>query len=245
MRQGAIDCGQPRSKTPRLSNGTEENVTATQGNENVSALRAKIRVVVVDDHPIIREGFTTILNAQPDMTLVGAASNGADALLLIKSQSPDIVLLDLRMPGIPGLEVLAELQRRKERAKVIIMTISESAEHVRRSMSSGARGYLLKDSSKEEILEAIRRVHAGEKYLPNRVLRQLAEGLINEALTPRELEVLQSVAEGKSNKEVAVSLLISEGTVKTHVKSLLEKLGAPSRSAAIREAIHRGLIQVD
>jgi len=205
---------------------------------------ARIRVLVADDHPVVRQGIMANVNPQPDIAVVAEASDGVEAIGLIKEQLPDVVLLDLRMPRMDGLEVVAEVNTSKLPSKVIIMTTFESEEDVHRAMKAGARGYLLKDSSQEEILDAIRRVSLGETYLPARIVQKVAEGMRKPELSPREIEVLQCVAAGKSNKEIGVQLFIAEGTVKTHVKHLLEKLGAPGRTAAIREAVHRGLVRL-
>src|SRR6266446_1133875 len=205
----------------------------------------KIRVLVADDHPMVRDGIKANLKPQRDIIVVAEANDGVEALALIKEHLPDVVILDLRMPRMDGLDVIAEVNASKLPIKVIIMTTFESEEDVHRSLKAGARGYLLKDSSQEEILDAIRRVSAGETYLPARIVQKVAEGLRQPEISPRELEVLQCVAAGKSNKEIGVQLLIAEGTVKTHVKSLLEKLGAAGRTAAVREAVHRGLVRLN
>jgi len=207
--------------------------------------RPKIRVLVADDHPMVRDGIKANLKPQRDMTVVAEANDGVEALSLIKKHLPDVVLLDLRMPRLDGLDVLVEVNESKLSAKVIIMTTFDSEEDVHRSMKAGARGYLLKDSSQEEILDAIRRVSVGETYLPARIVEKVAEGMRNPELSPRELAVLQCVAAGKSNKEIGVQLLIAEGTVKSHVRSLLEKLGAVGRTAAVRRAVHRGLVRLE
>ena len=205
----------------------------------------KIRVLVADDHPMVRDGIKANLKPQRDMTVVAEANDGVEAITLIKKHLPDVVLLDLRMPRLDGLDVLVEVNESKLSAKVIIMTTFESEEDVHRSMKAGARGYLLKDSSQEEILDAIRRVNLGETYLPARIVQKVAEVLRKKEISPREREVLQSVAAGKSNKEIGVQLFIAEGTVKSHVKSLLEKPSVPGRTAAIREAVHRGLVRLN
>jgi two-component system NarL family response regulator len=185
------------------------------------------------------------LEPQSDMIVVAEAGDGIQALALIKEHLPDVVMLDLRMPAMDGLDVLVELMALKLPSKVIIMTTFESQEDVHRSIKTGARGYLLKDASQEEILESIRRVALGETYLPARIVQKVAEGLRKPELSPREMEVLQCVADGKSNKEIGVQLFISEGTVKTHVKALLGKLSVLGRTAAIREAVHRGLVRLN
>ncbi len=212
---------------------------------SAGASQAKIRVLVADDHPMVRDGIKANLKPQRDMTVIAEAKDGVEALALIKEHLPDVVLLDLRMPRMDGLDVIGEVNVSKLPSKVIIMTTFESEEDVHRALKAGARGYLLKDSSQEEILDAIRRVNLGETYLPARIVQKVAEGLRKKEISPREREVLQSVAAGKSNKEIGVQLFISEGTVKSHVKSLLEKLAVPGRTAAIREAVHRGLVRLN
>ena len=204
----------------------------------------KIRLLVADDHPVVRQGIMANVKPQPDITVVAEASDGVEALALIKQHTPDVVLLDLRMFRMDGFDVVSEVYMSKLPSKVIIMTTFESEEDVHRSIKAGARGYLPKDSSQDEILDAVRRVSLGETYLPARIVQKVTESMRKPELSPRELEVLQCVAAGKSNKEIGVQLFIAEGTVKTHVKSVLEKLGAVGRTAAIREAVRRGLVRL-
>jgi len=204
----------------------------------------KIRVLVADDHPVVRQGVIANVKPQRDMMVVAEAGDGVEALALIKEHLPDVVMLDLRMPGMDGLDVIAEVSNAKLDSKVIIVTTFESEEDVHRAIKAGARGYLLKDSSQEEILDAIRRVSLGETYLPARIVQKVAEGMRKPELSPREIEVLQWVAAGKSNKEIGTQLFIAEGTVKTHVKNLLEKLSVVGRTGAIREAVRRGLVRL-
>jgi two-component system NarL family response regulator len=207
--------------------------------------QARIRILVADDHPVVRDGIMENVKLQPDMKVVADAGDGVEALERIKEHLPDVVMLDLRMPGLDGLDVLKELSTSKLSSKVIIMTTFDCEEDVNRAMKAGARGYLLKDSCQEEILDAIRRVSFGETYLPARIVQKVAESMRKPELSPREIEVLQCVAAGKSNKEIGTVLFIAEGTVKTHVKSLLEKLAVVGRTGAIREAVHRGLVRLD
>ena len=204
----------------------------------------KIRVLVADDHPVVRQGVIANVKPQRDMMVVAEAGDGVEALALIKEHLPDVVMLDLRMPGMDGLDVIAEVSNAKLDSKVIIVTTFESEEDVHRAIKAGARGYLLKDSSQEEILDAIRRVSLGETYLPARIVQKVAEGMRKPELSPREIEVLQWVAAGKSNKEIGTQLFIADGTVKTHVKNLLEKLSVVGRTGAIREAVRRGLVRL-
>lgn len=216
-----------------------------KGNSIPNVDDVKVRVLVVDDHPVVRHGIIANVKPQPDMLVVAEAGDGVEALALIKERLPDVVLLDLRMPRMDGLDVLAEVKSSSLSCKVIIMTTFDSEEDVHRAMKAGARGYLLKDSTQEEILDAIRRVSLGETYLPARIVQKVAEGLRKPELSPREVEVLQWVAAGKSNKEIGAQLFIAEGTVKTHVKNVLEKLAVVGRTAAIREAVHRGLVRLN
>jgi len=207
--------------------------------------QAKIRVLIADDHPMVRDGIKANLKPHRDITVVAEANDGVEAITFIKEHLPDVVLLDLRMPRMDGLEVIAEVNTSKLPSKVIIMTTFETEADVCRSIKAGARGYLLKDSSQEEILDAIRRVNVGETYLPARVVQKIAAGMRSPEISPRAREVLNCVAAGTSNKEIGVQLFITEGTVKTHVRSLLEKLGAAGRTAAVRQAVHRGLVRLN
>ncbi len=210
-----------------------------------TADQAKVRVLVADDHLVVRHGIIANLKPQADLIVVGEAGDGVEALTLIKETLPDVVMLDLRMPRKDGLDVLADLNALGLPCKVIIMTAFDKEEDVQCAMKAGARGYLLKDSTQEEILDAIRRVSLGETYLPARIVQKVAEGMRKPGLSPREVEVLQWLATGKSNKEIGAQLFIAEGTVKTHVKNLLEKLAVVGRTAAIREAVHRGLVRLN
>src|SRR6266478_4787295 len=161
-----------------------------------TASQTRIRVLVADDHPVVRQGLIANLKPQRDMTVVAEANDGVEAITLIKEQLPDVVILDLRMPRMDGLDVIGEVNASKLPVKVIIMTTFESEEDVHRSMKAGARGYLLKESTQGEILDAIRRVNVGEIYLPARIVQKVAEGFRKQALSPREMEVLQCVAAG-------------------------------------------------
>jgi two-component system NarL family response regulator len=205
---------------------------------------ARIQIVVADDHPIVREGVVANLKQQPDFKVIGEASNGAEVLEFIKQLQPDIALLDLRMPQMNGLEVLNALKELKLQTKVIVMTTFENEEDIQYSMKAGARAYLLKDSPQQILFDAIRRVFNGEVYLPPPIAQKLVDRMQKPQLSPRELEVLKAVAAGKSNKEIGAQLFISEGTVKTHVESLLHKLGATTRTCAVKAAVRRGLVRM-
>jgi two-component system, NarL family, response regulator len=200
--------------------------------------------VVADDHPIVREGIVANIKQQRDLKVIGEANNGVEALALIQEHRPEIALLDLRMPQMGGLEVLMALNELKLQTQTIMMTTYEDEEDIQRSLQAGARAYLLKDSPQKVLLEAVRRVHAGEVYVLPHIAQKLVDRMQKPQISPREMEVLKAMAAGKSNKEIGVQLFISEGTVKSHVESLLEKLKASSRTSAVRAAIHRGLVQM-
>jgi two-component system NarL family response regulator len=208
------------------------------------ARKAPIRIVVADDHPIVRSGIVANLMQQRDMKVVAEGKDGLEALALIKKYLPDVVLLDLRMPRLDGLDVVAEINALHLNTKVIVITTYENPEDIQRSVKAGARAYLLKDCSQQVLLEAVRRVYLGEIFLLPQIAQKLVDQMQNPQISSRELEVLKSVASGKSNKEIGVQLFISEGTVKTHVANLLTKLEVPGRTSAVREAVRRGLLQM-
>jgi two-component system NarL family response regulator len=203
-----------------------------------------IRIVVGDDHPIVREGIIANLTRQRDIKVVGQGGDGREVLALIQQLLPELVLLDLRMPRMDGLNLLKEINQSQLPTRAIVMTAFESEEDVQNALRFGARGYLLKGCSQPTLLEAIRRVHGGEIFLLPRIAQKLVERIQNPQPSPRELEVLSSMASGKINKEIGVQLGITESTVKTHVASLLVKLGVATRTSAIKEAVRRGLVRV-
>lgn len=205
---------------------------------------ARIRVLSVDDHPLLREGIGALVSAQPDMEMVGQAATGAEGLAEFRARKPDVTLLDLRLPDMSGVEVLRAIRAESTEARVVILTTFEGDVEIQRALEAGARGYLLKTMPPGELLDAIRQVHAGRKRIPPAVAAQLAEHMSDEALTPREIEVLRHVAEGNRNKDIAERLFISEETVKVHVKHVMEKLGASDRTGAVAIAIKRGIIEL-
>ena len=226
-------------------NKTIANKELDSGLDKPQATRkAVIRIVVADDHPIVREGIVANLKQQRDMKVVAAGSDGDEGLALIKRHLPDVALLDLRMPRMDGLRVVAEVNALQLPTKVIVMTTFESQEDIQGSMKAGARAYLLKDCTQQTLIEAIRRVFLGEVYLLPQIAQKLVDRMQKPQLSQRELEVLQCVAAGKSNKEIGVQLFITEGTVKTHVASVLGKLGAVGRTSAVREAVRLGLVRM-
>jgi DNA-binding NarL/FixJ family response regulator len=205
---------------------------------------ARIRVLSVDDHPLLREGIGALVNAQPDMELVAQAGTGREAAEQYRAHKPDVTLMDLRLPDMSGVDALSAIRREFPDARVVMLTTFEGDVEIQRALSAGARGYLIKSMPPDELVEAIRQVHAGRKRIPTEVAAQLAEHAGEETLTAREIEVLRLVADGNRNKDVGERLFISEETVKVHVKHVMEKLGASDRTEAVAIAIRRGIIQL-
>jgi two-component system NarL family response regulator len=209
---------------------------------NASAV--KIRVLIADDHVTVREGLVAMIGRQSDMIVAGEAANGRDAVELWRKHRPDVTLLDLRMPVLDGVGAIDEIRRQDASARVIMLTTFDTDADIAKAITAGAKGYLLKDAQREELLECIRKVHAGETCIPPALVAKLAAGLSNQALTGRELDVLTLLARGKSNKEIGRNLYISETTVKSHLRSIFTKLNVLSRTEAITAANRRGLIQL-
>ena len=204
----------------------------------------RIRIMLADDHLIVREGLVTVVGEEPDFEFIGFAEDGVQACEEYARLLPDVLLLDLRMPKRDGLEVARELVG-KFQAKVIILTTFDNDEDLKQSLKAGAKGYLLKEAEKEEIIDAIRTVAQGGNYLPAKLGGRLVNFAFRAELTERELDVLRLMCAGKSNKEIGAKLFITEGTVKTHVKSIFCKLDVISRSEAVSTAIRRGLVRSD
>jgi DNA-binding NarL/FixJ family response regulator len=204
----------------------------------------KIRVLSIDDHPLVREGLAALINDQSDMRVVGQGSTGHEAIKLFRDLNPDIALMDLRLPDISGIDAMVTILSEFPKARVIIVTSSEGDVEMQRALEGGAKGYMLKSMPPKEVLEAIRKVHAGKKAIPAEIATRLADHLSDEALSAREVEILQQVAEGNRNRDIADRLFISEGTVKVHVKHIMEKLGANDRTQAITIAVRRGIIHL-
>jgi DNA-binding NarL/FixJ family response regulator len=205
---------------------------------------AVIRVLCVDDHPLLREGLSSIINSQPDMRLVAHASSGTEAIERFREHQPDITLMDLRMPDMSGIDALIAIRKEFPGARVVMLTTSEGDVEIQRSLKAGARGYMLKSMPPWDLLETIRQVHAGKTRVPPEVAAQLAEHVSDQPLTAREVEVLRHVTGGNRNRDIAQQLFISEETVKVHLKHIMEKLGASDRSQAIAIALRRGILQL-
>ena len=208
-----------------------------------------IRILVADDHPMLREGLVAVLSTQPDFDIVGEAANGAEVVRLAEALRPDVILLDLEMPDVDGVAALEGLRDAVSAARAIVFTAYDTDERILRSLRAGARGYLLKGASRQEIFDAVRTVHAGGSLLEPGVTTRLLDhvregGEQTEPLTPRELEVLALISEGLHNSEIAGRLFVTERTVKFHVSSILAKLGADNRTEAVALAARRGLIRM-
>jgi len=203
---------------------------------------SQIRVLSVDDHPLLREGIGAIVNSQPDMRLVGAAANGKEAIEAFRTLRPDVVLLDLQLPDLSGIEVLIAIRNEFPHARIIILTTFERDAEVQRALKAGAQGYLLKSTPPKQMLDTIRQVHNGKKSVAREVADELASHLGEESLSEREVEVLRHVAEGNRNRDIAKRLFIAEETVKVHLKHIMGKLGASDRTQSVTIAARRGII---
>jgi len=205
---------------------------------------AQIRVILVDDHPVVRDGLANIVNQQKDMRVVAEADDGDVAIAMFEEHRPDVMVLDLRMPRRDGVSVVEEVLDRHPKARLLIMTTYDGDEDIFKSLSRGAKGYLLKDAPRQEILTAIRAVAADQPYTSGGIAAKALQRLARPSLTQRELDVLQQLAQGRSNKDIGRRLAITEGTAKTHVKAILTKLDAISRTEAVAVAHKRGLIRL-
>ncbi len=209
----------------------------------MSAGNNSIRILAVDDHPLVRQGISGLVAGQPDMEIVAEASNGREAIQQFRTHRPDVTLMDLQMPEMNGLDAIIAIRGEFPEARIIVLTTYTGDVQVLRALKAGARGYLLKNGLHKELLETIRSVHAGKKALSTEASMQLAEHATDDALTPAEIRVLRLIAEGNANKEIAAQLSVSEETVKGQVRNILSKLGANDRTHAAMIGLKRGIIE--
>lgn len=203
-----------------------------------------IRVLTVDDHPLLREGIAVLIDTQSDMQLIGEASNGREALEQFRNHRPDITLMDLQMPEVSGIDAISAIRGEFPDAQIIVLTTHAGDFQVSRALKAGARAYLLKGLLRQELLETIRAVHAGQKRLSAEIAAEIAEHATDDVLTPREIDVLRLIAKGNANKEIARGLSLAEETVKVHVKNILAKLGVNDRTHAVTVGLKRGIIDL-
>ena len=203
-----------------------------------------IRVLIVDDHPLMRSGIAGEINAQRDMKVVAEAEDGESALLLFRTHRPDVTLLDLKMPGMNGIDCLTAIRAEFRQARIVVLTTAAGDIQATRAFQTGAVGFLLKDTLRSELVNTIRLVHAGGRRIPDEIATLIAEHAFADTLSDREVEVLRGVARGRSNKRIADELAISESTVKNHLKSILSKLNAEDRTHAVTIALKRGYIDL-
>lgn len=204
-----------------------------------------IRIVIADDHPIVREGLAAILGRQSDMEVVGEAKTGREAVELVQLLAPDVVLMDLRMPEMSGVEAIASIHRDRPECGILVLTVYDGDQEIVRALQAGARAYLLKDTYREDLIEAVRAVRGGQRRIPPEVARRLAEYVANPGLTARELDVLRLMARGCANAEIGRSLFITESTVKGHINNILGKLGVRDRTQAVTTALRRGIVTLE
>jgi DNA-binding NarL/FixJ family response regulator len=202
----------------------------------------QIKILTVDDHPLLRQGIAGVIQGEKDMLVVGEASNGREAIEMFRSRRPDVTLMDLQMPDVNGIDAIVAIRQEHPQARIIVLTTYEGDALARRALKAGVAGYILKDMIRTELLEAIRSVHVGKRYIPQRIAAELADHYAEDDLSEREIEVLREVARGTSNKIIASHLSISEATVKAHMQNILLKLGASDRTHAVNIATTRGFL---
>jgi len=202
-----------------------------------------IRILAVDDHPMLREGLASVIEAQPDMVLIGEAANGREAIESFRAHRPDVTLMDLQMPDMNGIDAINAIRCEFPDARIVVLTTYKGDVQALRALKAGAAGYLLKSMLRKELLETIRVVHSGRRRVPPEIATEIAEHAADDALTEREIMVLKRVAVGGANKQIAAALGISEETVKAHMKSILAKLSANDRTHAVTIALNRGIIE--
>ncbi len=207
--------------------------------------KVPITILVTEDHGIVRQGIVSILQLQEDFVVIAEARNGLEAVALHQEHQPDITLMDLRLPNLEGVDAIARIREASPEAKIIIVTTYDTDEDIYRGLQAGARGYILKDADFEDLIDAVRTVHSGKRYLPPNVALKLAERMDSEDLTDRERDVLQLMVLGSSTAALAEALSISEGTVKFHINHIFQKLGVSDRTQAVVTALRRGLVRLD
>jgi DNA-binding NarL/FixJ family response regulator len=208
-------------------------------------LTGTIRVLCVDDHPLVRKGIASIIASEPSMKLAGEAGNGREAVDKYRELQPDVVLMDLRMPDMDGVEATRQIRQINPDARIIALTSYDGDQDIYKAIEAGVRGYILKEMVHTKVLDAIRTVHSGKRLMPQEVAERLSEYFPQVALTPREVEVLKYVARGMANKEIAHQLGTASGTVKMHVQNILAKLNASDRTHAVTIALERGILHLD
>jgi two-component system, NarL family, response regulator len=207
-------------------------------------VNGKVRILIVDDHPVVRAGLTSMLGTQESLDVVGAACNGQEAFALIQRHKPEVMLLDLRMPGMNGIETMQALRSIPDSPRVLVLTNFETDEDVYRAVRAGAQGYLLKSTTQQEMIEAIKTVASGRRYFPAHIASRLAQRMSRSNLTPREREILEMISKGLTNKQIGAALEISANTARNHVNNILEKLDVADRTEAVTTAIQQGLLEV-
>jgi DNA-binding NarL/FixJ family response regulator len=203
-----------------------------------------IRIMTVDDHPALREGIAAMIEPEADMVMAGEAANGAEAIIAFANLRPDITLIDLQMPVMGGIEAIRAIRKQARHAHIIVLTTYDGDVQAAQALKAGAAGYLLKSSLRRELLDTIRSVHAGRRHIPPEIAREIALHAADDPLTPREIGILQLVAAGKANKEIAWQLSISDDTVKGHMKNIFAKLDVGDRTEAVTMALRRGIIEL-
>ena len=205
---------------------------------------ANIRIMIIDDHPVVRAGLESMLSTQPNMDVVASASSGREALALLETITPDVILMDLRMSGMSGLDAIRAINLRPDPPRILVLTSFDAEEDIYQSVGAGAHGYILKDTPQDRLLEAIHLIYAKKRYFPADIAARLIERMARSNLTPRERQVLQLVAKGLTNKEIGRALGISDNTARNHVNSIIEKLEVSDRTEAATIAIRQGLVSM-